>query len=363
DRALVIEAARGRVLGQHPAPWTGPWPYVHEVHQTRGACAWLGPCGIQPFDCQDGRPLGEYRPSPEIHLYGLSDDPSEHDTSCSPSPRLLGRHEDVIVLTAAAASEAPVLVGLAADTGQPRWQQPLPADLAPAGLTDDGGCWVLDESTPRVDVLDCRDGTLRWQQGIGPGALEVQAVGDVLVVAREHGGRWRLSAYATADGRPGWSARLARRQHPVLPGGPVRDAQLTGTRRVYALVDPARAGVVGELVAGRDERLWPDPSGGFLLIGRELRELDAEGRLTRQRPFTGTRVHTVTAGHVLTHDGQTIEIYDRDQLRERARIEGRLSIQAEDRLPADRLLLRRHGDDGVALVLGLEAPSRSGTYR
>lgn len=348
DRAVVIEAARGRVLGRYEAPRAGHGPYAHPVQRARGACAWVGSCGIQAFDCEDGRPLGELM------------------VSCHPNHRLLGRHEGVIVVvadrsaTAANPSSAPSLVGLDAATGQPRWVRSLPSAEAPAGLTDDGGCWILDANTPRVMVFECTDGTPRWSRGIGPGVLEVEAVGAVLVVARQHGGRWRLSAYATDDGQPGWSTRLARRRRPVLPGSRVPQAQLVGTRRVYALVDPAQEGVIGELVAGRDERLWLDPGGGFVLIGRELRELDAEGRLTRQRPFTGTRVHTVTAGHVLTQNSATIEIYDREQLRERARLEGHLSIETEADLPDNRLLLLRRGSEGVALLLGLEAPSRTG---
>lgn len=369
NRAVVIEAARGRVLGRHEAPRSGRDPYTHEVQRARGACAWVGPCGIQPFDCKDGRPLGAYLASSEIHLYGTSDDPSEHSTSCSPDPRLLGRYEDVVVVMADLPLPAPSrestasLLGIDVATGQPRWQRSLPSGESPAGLTDDGGCWILDEQSPRIEVLECEDGAMRWERGIGPGTLEVQAVRDVLVVGRQHGGRWRLSAYATTHGRPGWSARFARNQRPVLPEGRVWDAQRTGSRRVYALVDPTQNGVIGDLVAGRDERLWLDPNGGFVLIGRELREIDAEGRITRQRPFTGTRVHTVTEGHILTQDGETIEIYDREQLRERARLEGRLSIETEDGLPGDRLLLRRHGDDGIALVLGLEPPSRAGGRR
>ena len=363
DRAVVIEAARGRVLGRYEAPRAGRGPYAHPVHQTRGACAWVGDCGIQAFDCEDGRPLGELMASPEVDLPDPSDDPSQGRNICRPNPRLLGRVEGVIVVIAdrgANPSSEPSLVGLDASTGQLRWERSLPSAETPAGLTDDGGCWILDAKIPRVMVVECMDGTPRWDRGIGPGALEVEAVGEQLVVARQYGGRWRLSAYATNDGRPGWSTRLARRQRPVLPGGRVPQAQLVGTRRVYALVDPAQEGVIGELVAGRDERLWLDPGGGFVLIGRELRELDAEGRLTRQRPFTGTRVHTVTAGHVLTQDGATIEIYDREQLRERARLEGRLSIETEADLPDDRLLLLRRGSDGVALLLGLDAPSRTG---
>lgn len=369
DRAIVIEAARGRVLGRYDAPRARRGLYTHGVHQIRGACAWVGPCGLQAFDCEDGRPLGTYLASPEVHLSGPSDDPSEHSASCSPNPRLLGRHEDVVVLMAdmplsAPSKESdPSLIGLDAATGQLRWHRTLPSGDAPVGLTADGGCWILDEQSSRIQVLECLTGVNRWGRGIGPGTLKVQPVNDVLVIGRQHGGRWRLSAYATADGRPGWSARLARRQRPVLPEGRVRHAQQTGSRRVYALLDPARDGIIGELVAGRDERLWPDPAGGFVLIGRELREIDAEGRITRQRPFTGTRVHTVTEGHVLTQDGTTIEIYDREQLRERARLEGHLSIETNNDLPGDRLLLLRQGDNGVALVLGLESPSRTGGRR
>ncbi len=178
---------------------------------------------------------------------------------------------------------------------------------------------------------------------------------------RYHGKRWRLTAYDSIDGRPAWDARLGRRQTPVLPAGPIPDAQLTGTRRVYALVEPPR-GVIGEFVVERDERLWPDPTGGFVLIGRELRELDPDGRLARQRLFDGVHAHTVTSTHVLVQDGDTIEIYDREQLRERARLEGRLNISDDD-LPDDRLLLWRGGEDGVALILGLEAPSRGSDRR
>lgn len=367
DQAVVVESARGRVLGRNQAPVDAQGPRAHGVDRSRGACAWLGPCGIRAFDCDDGSPRGPYFASPEIHLYGTSDDPSEHSTSCVPEPKLLGRHQGLIVLMAVApgpdrldatGEPTPSMMGIDVARGQLQWQTPLTSAYSPLGITDDGGCWWLDEQAPRLAVHDCLDGALRWERAIGPGQLEVQAVGEYLVVARLSGGRWRLTAYAIGDGSVGWTSRLAKRQRPVLPGGAIPQAQVTGTRRVYALIDPEAGGVSGELVAGRDERLWLDPGGGFVLIGRDLREVDETGHLTRQRPFTGTRVHSITAGHVLTHDGETIEVYDRDQLRERARVEGRMSIEPRAGLPEDRLLLRRHGEDGVALVLGLEPPSR-----
>jgi len=365
ERAVVIEAARGRVLGRHAAPHAGQGPRAHGVAHRNGACAWAGTCGIQAFDCRDGQPLGAY--------YGpVSDDPSEYDTTpCMPTPRLLGAHQGTIAMVVDlprpgdGSGSVASLVGVGVERGERRWDRPLPAvNGGQVELTDDGGVWVLDVDAHRVEVFDAGSGARRWGREIGPGQLRVHAVGDALVVGREHGGRWRLSAYATDDGASGWSVRLARRQLPVLPDGPVPDAQAAGIRRVYALLDPTQRGVVGELVAGRDERLWRDPGGGFVLIGRDLREIDAEGRLTRQRPFTGTRAHTVTEGHVLTDDGSTIEIYDRELLRERARLEGRLSIVASAGLPSNRVLLRRDGDDdGVVVLLGLEAPSRGAGRR
>lgn len=370
DRATVVEAARGRVMGRHAAPASGRWPYVHTVQERGGgACAWVGPCGIRAFECATGAPLGEYLASDEAHLYGTSDDPSEHDTVCSPAPRLLGRHGATIVLVAHLPAEAtlgapgtggsgPAIMGLAADTGAIRWHHPLAEGDEPAGLTDDGACWVLERQGPRLRVLEPDTGAIRWEQSIGPGRLDVHTFASGVVVGREHGDRWRLSAYDLADGGPLWSTRLARRQRPAYFEGPIPDAQATGTRRSYALVDPVAGRVSGQLVVGRDETLWRDPAAGFVLIGRDLRELDDEGRIVRQRSFSSPRVHTVTTTHVLGLDGDTIEIFDRDQLRERARLEGRLTIDASARLPEGRLLLQRYGEDGVALVLGLEPPSR-----
>jgi hypothetical protein len=377
DRAIVVEAARGRVIGRHPAPASGRWPYVHTVQQRGGgACAWVGPCGIRAFDCEDGSPLGDYLASDEVHLYGMSEDPSEHDTQCSPAPRLLGRHGETIVLVAylpaqpepaAAAGPPPVrppgkpgpaIVGLAADTGAIRWHHPLADGSEPADLTEDGACWVLEREGPRLRVLEPDTGALRWERSIGPGTLDVHAFAGGLVVDRKHGDRWRLSAYDLSRGQPLWSTRLAKRQQPAYFEGPLPDAQATGARRAYAVVDPVAGRVVGELVAGRDETLWRDPAGGFVLIGRDLRELDDEGRIVRQRSFSSSRVHTVTTSHVLGLDGDALEIFDREQLRERARLEGRLAIDSSARLPDGRLLLQRYGEDGVALVLGLEPPSR-----
>jgi hypothetical protein len=338
----------------------------------------VGPCGIRAFDCTDGSPLGDYLASDEVHLYGTSEDPSEHDTQCNPAPRLLGRHGETIVLvahlpaqpepgapTAAGKPPArppgkpgPAIVGLAADTGEIRWHHPLAEGSEPADLTEDGACWVLERQGPRLRVLEPDTGALRWERTIGPGTLDVHAFPGGLVVGREHGDRWRLSAYDLAGGQPLWSTRLARRQRPAYFEGPIPDAQSTGTRRTYGIVDPVAGRVVGQLVAGRDETLWRDPAGGFVLFGRDLRELDDEGRLVRQRSFSTPRVHTVTTSHVLGLDGDALEIFDRDQLRERARLEGRLAIDASARLPDGRLLLQRYGEDGVALVLGLEPPSR-----
>ncbi|MEX1367586.1 MAG: PQQ-binding-like beta-propeller repeat protein [Nannocystaceae bacterium] len=365
-RVVVVEAARGRVLGRHEAPPPGRgWDGY--VAQRRGdACAWVSGCGIQAFDCSDGAVVGPYLPSSEVHLYGLSGDPSEHSTSCSPPPQLLGRVGATTVLVAAAprvdeqgrpAGLVPALVGQDARSGQLRWQQPLPSEYPTTGMTADGACWSLDDSAPGLTVLDCETGTLRWERDLGPGVLRVHAIDDTLVVARDYGGRWRLSAYAIDDGRSAWSTRLAKRQHPVLPGSVLPEAHTTGKRRVYVLLDPAKGERTGELVAGRDEELWRDPAGGFVLTGRELRELDPQGRLTRQRPYPGSRVHSVLADHVLTQDGETVEIYDRDQLRERARVEGRMVIQPTA-MPHDRLLLRRADDDGVALLLQLASPGR-----
>ena len=166
------------------------------------------------------------------------------------------------------------------------------------------------------------------------------------------------AARAIVDGDALWSTRLARRQRPAYFEGPIPEAQATGARRTYALIDPVAGRVSGQLVVGRDESLWRDPGGGFVMIGRDLRELDEDGRIVRQRSFSSPRVHTVTTTHVLGLDGDTLEIFDRDQLRERARLEGRLTIDASARLPEGRLLLQRYGEDGVALVLGLEPPSR-----
>jgi outer membrane protein assembly factor BamB len=362
DRVTVVEAARGRVMGRHPAPVSGRWPYVQTVQQWQGACAWVGPCGIRAFDCEDGSPRGDFLASEEIHLYGMSDDPSEHDTACTPTPRLIGRYDETIVLVAhlPATKAGPALVGLHAGTGATQWHHRLPDGSEPAGVTEDGACWVLERQDPRLLVLDCDTGVLRWDREIGPGSLEAYAFEEGIVVSREHGGRWRLSAYRMTDGHPLWSTRLARRVRPLFPGGPIPDAQTTMARRVYALVDPIEGRVTGELAAGRDETLWRDPSGGLVLIGRDLREVDTAGRIARQRPFPGPRVHTVTTTHVLGHEGDVLEIFDRDQLRERARLEGRLVIDATAQLPDDRLLLLRYGEDGVALMLGLVPPSRGG---
>lgn len=367
-RATVVEAARGRVMGRHPAPASGRWPDGHAVQQRgAGACAWVGPCGIQAFDCEDGALLGDYLASDTIHLYGLSDDPSEHDTECTPAPRLLGRHDATLVLVAHLPADAgpkpratagPAIVGLDADTGAVRWHHPLSQGNEPAGVTEDGACWVLEPKGPRLRVLEPDTGAIRWERAIGPGTLEVHAFAGGLVVGREHGDRWRLSAYGLADGQPLWSARLAKRQRPSYSVGPIADAQRTGARRAWALVDPLAGRVVGELVAGREETLWRDPAGGFVLIGRDLREVDDQGGIVRQRSFASPRVHSLTTTHVIGLDGATLEVFDREQLRERARLEGRLSIDGSARLPADRLLLQRYGEDGVALVLGLEPPSR-----
>ncbi|MCH9681209.1 MAG: PQQ-like beta-propeller repeat protein [Deltaproteobacteria bacterium] len=368
DRALVVEGARGRVLGQHPAPIDGRPPYSHTMEHRRDACAWVGPCGIQAFDCDNGAPRGQYFESTEIRLSIDSDDPSEHDTQCSPEPSLLGRHLDTIAIianvprtdeTGRPAGSMPSLIGLDATTGERQWAQPMPADEPSAGMTDDGACWVLDADAPQLHLHECDTGQLRWTRPLGVGRLEAHAMGELMVVARHHGGRWRLSAYSTATGNVAWGLRLPRRQIPLLADAPIRHAHATGNRRIYALIDPARGAITGRVLAGRDEEIWRDPAGGFVLIGRDLREVDDEGRLTRQLPFTALRAHTVTAGHILTHDGEAIEVFDREQLRERARIEGRLSIEPAPLAP-DRLLLHRRGEDAVALVLGLEAPGRSG---
>lgn len=366
SRVTVIESARGRLLGQHPAPVDGRGPYSHQMQRHRGACGYVGPCGIQAFDCATGQPRGPYFASAELHLYGLSDDPSEHTTQCETEPRLLGRHEDRIGLIAEVTAHdaqghptsGPSLVVLDADSGELRWQQ-APVELGGyAGVTDDGALWTVGPQDATLELREADTGALRWRKELGDGLVEVSEADGTLVVARREG-RWRLSAYRTADGGVQWSDRLAKRQRPVLPGRPIPDAHDTRRRRVYGLVDPSQGRIAGELVAGRDERAWRDPAGGFVLTGRELRELDREGRLTRQRLFPGTRVHTITAAHVITHHGEEIEIFDRDQLRERARLEGRLTIEGEA-LPGDRLLLRRDGVNGVAVVLRLEPPDRPG---
>ncbi|MEM7156133.1 MAG: PQQ-binding-like beta-propeller repeat protein [Myxococcota bacterium] len=367
DRATVIEADRGRVLGRHPAPLDDRWPHNHGVVRRKDACAWVSPCGIRAFDCETGAPHGRYFASIERADSDEGGEAGQAETSCSPTPQLLGRHEDVTVFIAALprtdetgrpAGSAPSLVGLADDSEEPLWSVPLRSARIVAGLTDDGGCFSLDEDAPALRMYECATGEVRWDRPLGPGRLELHPIEDEVVVARYQGRRWRLHAYATADGQSAWSTRLSKRQYPVLPGSPIPDAHTTGRRRVYALIDPQRGRVAGELVAGRDEELWRDPNGGFVLAGRELRELGANGRIVRQQPFTGTGVQSVLAGHLVTLEGEAIEIYDREQLRERARVEGRMSLEASAALPDDRRLLRRQGDDGVALVLGFETPGR-----
>ena len=367
DRATVIEADRGRVLGRHTAPVDDRWPHNHGVVRRKDACAWVGPCGIRAFDCETGAPHGRYLASIERRETGASEDAGQAETSCSPTPQLLGRHGEVTVLIAALprtdetgrpAGSAPSLVGLADDSDEPRWSVPLSSARIVAGVTDDGGCFSLDEDAPALRVFECETGEPRWDRALGPGRLELHSIEGTIVVARYQGRRWRLHAYATANGQSAWSTRLAKRQYPVLPGSPIPEAHTTGRRRVYGLIDPQRGRVAGSLVAGRDEELWRDPNGGFVLAGRELRELGEDGRIVRQQPFTGTGVQSVLAEHLIAVEGEAIEIYDREQLRERARVEGRMSIEASATLPDDRRLLRRHGEDGVALVLGFEAPGR-----
>lgn len=372
DGVTVIEAARGRVLDRHPAPGSGD-PQAYELTLQHGACAWVGPCGIQALRCADAAPLGPYLvaeprlPAPDE----LAQPPAEHGPACHPVPRLLGRYGPIITMLAsvpasgsgADAGPTAALVGLDHGSGAVQWQHPLPDPSAPAGATDDGACWILDPARPRLRVHDCATGALRWERALGPGTLEVHGTAGTLVVSRGHGGRWRLSAYDTDDGEPRWSTRLARRQRPLFPEGPIPEAEAVGTRRSHGLIDPIEGRVVGELVAGRDDVLWRDPAGGFVLIGRDLRELDAKGTIVRQRPLSAGPVEAVLRNHLLVRQGEALEILDREQLRERARLEGRLELDASMPLPDDRLLMRRHGEDGVALVLSLQAPSRAGARR
>lgn len=366
DTAIIVEAARGRILGRRAVPHAGRDSYGHRATRVGDTCAWRSACGIQRFSCDDGTLQGPYYASAEEHLYGLSDDPSEHSTSCSPDPRIVGQLGNTSVLVAnvpvdldagGTGATAPSLVGFESDTDAVLWQHPLTAFGETVGETSDGGVWAVDIDESTLRVFDGSTGDLRWERSLGPGLVEAEATAGEIIVARFNEGRWRLGAYATADGKNTWRTRLSRRQRPLLPSRSIANAASLGQRRIYAIVDPERRGVAGELVAGRDERLLRDPAGGFVLVGAELREVDAHGRLLRQRPFANTNVQSVTPHHVLALDDEVVTLFDRDQLRQRARVEGGVVMAPTEGLPSDRLLFRRYGDDGVALLLRLDKSS------
>lgn len=360
DRVIVVEAEHGRVLAEQPAR------PAHRAVSIGGACAWSGRCGLQPFDCDDGAPIGPYLASTETHWYGLSDDPTEHGTSCEPYPRLLGSTGDRVLVIAGLPdpdSDAPslprTLAGLDPTDGTVKWQRPLPAGGQVIGPTSAGDGWIVDSIEGQLTAFDARSGDVRWQRPLGPGRLVAQAFERELVVAREHGGRWRITGYGSDRPVARWSTRTGRRQFPLIAGAPIEQANVTEERRVFAIVDRAAGEIAGQLVAGRGARLWHDPPTGFLLTGHDLREHGPAGDLLRQRPLRAADVEWVTPDYLLSREGDTLIVHDRTTLREHARLVG-LRLQLDPALPPTRALLRRDGDDGAAVLLALDPPSLAG---
>jgi outer membrane protein assembly factor BamB len=118
----------------------------------------------------------------------------------------------VVVLTAGASGGSPVLTGLEASNGQPRWRLRIGAVVAGSSPTTDGGlALTVARGDGVLEVVDLSSGRVRWTVPVGSDADPPVAAGGgaVLYLANS-----QLTSYDDRTGHKRWTKALS-----ALPGG------------------------------------------------------------------------------------------------------------------------------------------------
>jgi outer membrane protein assembly factor BamB len=120
----------------------------------------------------------------------------------------------VVVLAQPGGSRLPVLTGLDASTGQPRWRLPIGGSVEGSSPAADGGLaiaiWTrLGDGV--LEVVDLSSGQIRWTVPVGSDADPPVAVGGGAVL---YAANSQLTSYDDRTGQVRWTEALS-----ALPGG------------------------------------------------------------------------------------------------------------------------------------------------
>jgi outer membrane protein assembly factor BamB len=366
-RLVMVDAAAGRRLGEAKAYYNGGDSDCR-LRIEGGACAYVCGCTLQPIDCGSGAQVGPSFPSSENHIYFDMAEP--HDTVCPIQPRLLGRAGDRSVALVEGADGLMGAVGVD-PAGVVRWRLDglLPrrgtfsAGGVDAGISAENGlCWVIDSYEGDLAVFDCAAGQRLWGAKIEVGERQVRVVWLAL-----DGGR----LWIHTSGAEGGSVELrdpasgGRIWAHALPGGttpwPLDEAlaQVYLPQRTKLLIyDGGRGRVVKEIAVDERLRVVDDPAGGFLVIGDDLVELDAQAKVRRRRPRAIRGLLGVTRDHLVVGEGEEVEVLRRDDLTVSLRIDGKVRMLDSGELGPGSLLFAR-SQRGVPTEVLLLGPARA----
>jgi len=364
-RLVMVDAAAGRRLGEAKAYFNGGDSGCR-LRIEGGACAYVCECTIQPVACDSGAQIGPSFPSSENHIYFDMSEP--HDTVCPIEPRLLGRageHSVALVegedgLTGAVGVDPAGVVRWRLDGLLPR-RGTFSGGGVDAGMSEDGGlCWVLDSDEGDLEVFDCAAGQRLWGAKIEVSERQVR----VRWLAIDGGGLW-----IDTSGAEGGSAELRdpatgdRIWAHALPGAATPwplDEALTGAylpqTTKLMIYDGGRGRVVKEIAVDERLRVVDDPAGGYLIIGDELVELDAQAKVRRRRPRAVRGLVGVNRDHLVVSEGEGVEVLRRDDLTVSLRIDGQVRMLDASELGPGSLLFAR-SRRGVPTELLLFGPA------
>ncbi len=330
-RLVTVDAAAGRRLGEAKALYNGS-DRGCRLQIAGDACAYVCECLIQPITCGTGAPLGEGFASSENHIYFEMGEP--HDSVCPIEPQLLGRAGE---LTVALVEDGAGLMGAVGvdPAGSVRWRLD---GLIPrrgifggggveAGMAESGGlCWLMDAYEGDLVGFDCAAGKRLWGEtielrerrarvrwlAVDGGRLWVHTSGDA-------GGSAELRD--PASGRRIWAHTIPGGATPWPLDEPLAAAYLPQTTKLM-IYDGARGRVVKELAVDERVRVVDDPAGGYLIIGDDLVELDAQAKVRRRRPRAIGELVGLTEEHLVVAEGESVEVLRREDLTVSLRIDG-----------------------------------------
>lgn len=362
---IVVELRTGRVLGSRRAGGTNgeggcrvrrvrglheaPWREHIAWDPGTTACAIACDCSVQVFGCDDGEVLGERHHGTVSHLYHSLAKP--HDSFCFTPPTLLGkvRGRTLLALDEGGAYQAAALDA----RGRLLWRRPELGDAVGQHVEVDGDpardlCWsVADE---RTVAWTCTTGQSAWQLPAAPGAEPArvrvdQVDGDRLLVQRRGAQRNLVELRSLARGALVWSRALAA-DRIVLPPGDPPDSNWDGPS-VYARLDLRTGATEAEIEVPARERLWREPTGGYLRVGGPvLVEYDAQGRQVRAIAKDVSAASWRSAHFLVLRRDDGITVLQRPALGEVLHATGSFSVvESSSALGPRALLLQEHRGD------------------